>query len=201
MEYILEKIFYNVVHWNYDTAFPPLQFAPSVCKPCLVRDTKVVSHAAAMAFLCIYTQWLHYLCSLFSPFIRSGIYLFLFPVLLFHFLFFLPCPFILPFIPPFSSSLLTHVFSCLIYLATLIPELLCGPLTLTVPSCFHCVSVHAKDIALDFFYYDSRCRCAPLNSSKIRTLRRQMCFWIEVQMWIPSRALFINHCFSTHYYL
>lgn len=83
----------------------------------------------------------------------------------FHFVFALSSlPFHSTFHPFFLLLPSLSPFSCLIYLAPLMPELLQGTLTLTLPSCFHCVSVQARETVPDF-HYNSRRTCAPLYLS------------------------------------
>lgn len=116
------------------------------------RWFSAASHAAAQAFLCVFTHWLHYLCSLFSLFTRSGIYLFLSSSFWFHFCSFFPA------LSFYLSSLLSAPpivppsLSCLIYLAALTPELLQGTLTLTVFFWFHSISVQARELQAIFSF-------------------------------------------------
>lgn len=69
-------------------------------------------------------------------------------------------------------------FSCLIYLAALKPELRWGTLTLALPSCFHPVSVQARETALDFHYdslhnsyaFELECKCGLFREHYLCTI-------------------------------
>lgn len=141
-----------------------------MCKPSLVRDTKMVwccfsccSHGISLYLHPVITLLMLFILSL-HPLWELSLS---FPGPSVSFLLFIPCPFILPFIllspPPFSLALLMSYLPCCINTRASLSNFNPHPALL-----HHRVSVQAREIVLDFHQNSGR-RCAPLYLSKLRT--------------------------------